>query len=362
MSDPRLPWLGFHLTKGIGPSRIERLLDHFGDLSRAWNATPGELERAGLGEVLRANVAAAKRTWDLDRELARVEAAGVTLLTRDDPGYPARLRQIAGAPPVLYVKGALTPADDLALGIVGTRRATAYGREVTTRLAGELAAAGLTIVSGLAKGVDACAHDAALRAGGRTIAFLGSGVDVIYPAEHRALAARIANGGQGALVSEYHLGTTPDAPNFPARNRLISGMSLGVLVTEAPLRSGALITTDFAAEQGRDVFAVPGSILSPNSAGPNELLKEGARPVTCAEDILEELNLVRQEAQAETRRALPENDDERAVLRMLGDGPTHVNDLSQSSGLPVAALGSLLMMLELKGMVRQLGVGQYVRV
>lgn len=362
MSDPRLPWLGFHLTKGIGPSRIERLLDHFGDLSRAWNATPGELERAGLGEVLRANVAAAKRTWDLDRELARVEAAGVTLLTRDDPGYPARLRQIAGAPPVLYVKGALTPADDLALGIVGTRRATAYGREVTTRLAGELAAAGLTIVSGLAKGVDACAHDAALRAGGRTIAFLGSGVDVIYPAEHRALAARIANGGQGALVSEYHLGTTPDAPNFPARNRLISGMSLGVLVTEAPLRSGALITTDFAAEQGRDVFAVPGSILSPNSAGPNELLKEGARPVTCAEDILEELNLMRQEAQAETRRALPENDDERAVLRMLGDGPTHVNDLSQSSGLPVAALGSLLMMLELKGMVRQLGVGQYVRV
>lgn len=362
MSDPRLPWLGFHLTKGIGPSRLERLLDHFGDLSRAWNATPGELERAGLGEVLRANVAAARRTWDLDRELARVEAAGVTLLTRDDPGYPARLRQIAGAPPVLYVKGALTPADDLALGIVGTRRATAYGREVTMRLAGELAAAGLTIVSGLAKGVDACAHDAALRAGGRTIAFLGSGVDVIYPAEHRALAARIANGGQGALVSEYHLGTTPDAPNFPARNRLISGMSLGVLVTEAPLRSGALITTDFAAEQGRDVFAVPGSILSPNSAGPNELLKEGARPVTCAEDILEELNLVRQEAQAETRRALPENDDERAVLRMLGDGPTHVNDLSQSSGLPVAALGSLLMMLELKGMVRQLGVGQYVRV
>ncbi|HEY8601941.1 MAG TPA: DNA-processing protein DprA, partial [Thermomicrobiales bacterium] len=140
MSDPRLPWLGFHLTKGIGPSRIERLLDHFGDLSRAWNATPGELERAGLGEVLRANLTVAKRTWDLERELARVEAAGVTLLTRDDPAYPARLRQIAGAPPILYIKGALTPADDLALGIVGTRRATAYGREVTTRLAGELAA------------------------------------------------------------------------------------------------------------------------------------------------------------------------------------------------------------------------------
>jgi DNA processing protein len=167
------------------------------------------LAQAGLGATLRANIAAAKRNWNLEREIARVEAAGVTFVTRADPAYPERLREISGAPTVLYVKGALTPADDLALGIVGTRRATAYGREVTTRLAGELAAAGLTIVSGLAKGIDAVAHDAALRAGGRTIAFLGAGVDVIYPAEHRALAARIAGSGQGALVSEYHLGTAP---------------------------------------------------------------------------------------------------------------------------------------------------------
>jgi len=362
VSDPRLPWLGFHLTKGIGPARIERLLNHFGDLGAAWAARPGELERAGFGEVLRTNLAATRRAWDLERELARVDAAGVTLLTWDDAAYPVRLRQISGAPPVLYVRGAFTPDDDLALGIVGTRRATAYGREVTTRLGGELAAAGLTIVSGLAKGIDAWAHDAALRAGGRTIAFLGCGVDVIYPAEHRALAARIAEGGQGALVSEHHLGTPPDAPNFPARNRLISGMALGVLITEAPLRSGALITTDFAAEQGREVFAVPGSILSPNSAGPNALIKEGAHPVTCVEDILEELNLSRREAQAETRRALPDNEDERAILRMLGDGPTHINDLGQTSGLPIAALGGLLTMLELKGLVRQLSAGQYVRV
>lgn len=359
--DPRRPWLGFHLTKGIGPQRFQRLLDAFGDLDRAWDAPPGDLERAGLGEALRANLAMTKRTWDLDRELARVDAAGVTLLTWDDAAYPARLRQIDGAPPVLYVKGALAEADDLALGIVGTRRATAYGREVTTRLAGELAAAGLTIVSGLAKGIDACAHDAALRAGGRTLAFLGSGVDVIYPAEHRALAARIANGGQGALISEHHLGVQPDAPNFPARNRLIAGISLGVLVTEAPKRSGALITTDFALEQGRDIFAVPGSILSPNSAGPNDLLKEGAKPVTCVDDVLTELNLARREVQAETRRALPENEDERAILRLLGDGPAHIDDLGRASGLPASALGSLLMMLELKGLVRQVGAGQYIR-
>jgi DNA protecting protein DprA len=160
------------------------------------------------------------------------------LLTWDDERYPARLRQIAGAPPVLYVKGALTAADELALAVVGMRRATSYGREVTARLAGELAEAGLTIVSGLARGIDAYAHEAALRAGGRTLAVLGCGVDVVYPADHRGLAERIAERGQGALVSEYHLGTPPDAPNFPARNRLIAGLSLGVLVTEAPAKSG----------------------------------------------------------------------------------------------------------------------------
>src|SRR5437763_677172 len=221
----------------------------------------------GLGAPLQANLATTRREVDLDRELARVARAGVVLLTWDDPRYPARLRQIAGAPPVLYVKGALLPEDDLALAVVGTRRMTSYGRDVTARLAGELTAAGLTIVSGLARGVDACAHEAALRAGGRTLAILGCGVDVVYPADHRALAARIAERGQGALVSEFHLGTPPDAPNFPARNRLISGLALGVLVTEAPAKSGALITTDFAAEQGRDIFAVPGSILGQSSAG-----------------------------------------------------------------------------------------------
>ena len=207
MSDARY-WLGFHLTKGIGPARLERLLEHFGDLEAAWRAEPFALARAGLGEALQANLAATRRAYDLDRELERVARAGVTLLTWDDPRYPARLRQIAGAPPVLYVKGTLLPEDDLALGIVGTRRVTSYGREVTTRLTADLTRAGLTIVSGLAKGVDACAHEAALRHGGRTLAVLGCGVDVVYPPEHRGLAARIAAGDQGALISEYHLGTT----------------------------------------------------------------------------------------------------------------------------------------------------------
>ncbi|HEX5505665.1 MAG TPA: DNA-processing protein DprA [Thermomicrobiales bacterium] len=352
-------WLGFHLTKGIGPARVERLLAHFGDLGAAWAAQPGELARAGLGEALRESLAATRRAYDLDRELDRLGRAGVTLLTWEDAAYPARLRQIAGAPPVLYVKGALMPEDDLALGVVGTRRATSYGREVTARLAGELAAAGLTIASGLARGVDACAHEAALQAGGRTVAFLGCGVDVVYPADHRRLAERVA--AQGALISEYHLGTPPDAPNFPARNRLISGFALGVLVTEAPAKSGALITADFAAEQGRDVFAVPGGILGHSSAGCNALIRDGAKLVTCAEDILVELHLQRRSAQAETRRALPENDDERAMLRLLGDGPAHINDLGHASGLPAAQVGSLLLLMELKGLVRQVAAGQYVR-
>jgi DNA processing protein len=237
--DQRRYWLGFHLTKGIGPARLARLLDYFGDLATAWEATPRDLEDAGLGEGLRANLATTRRTYDLDGELARLDAAGVTLLTLDDRDYPEQLRQTVGAPPVLYVRGELTAADELAIGVVGTRRATSYGREVTTRLVGDLAAAGLTIVSGLAKGIDACAHTTALNAGGRTIAVLGCGVDVVYPAEHRALARRIADGGQGALVSEYHLGVQPDATNFPARNRIISGLSLGVLITEAPKKGGA---------------------------------------------------------------------------------------------------------------------------
>lgn len=260
---------------------------------------------------------------------------------------------------MLYLRGTLEPEDELALGVVGTRRVSSYGKEVTNRLAGELAAAGLTIVSGLARGVDAIAHDAAMRAGGRTIAFLGSGVDIIYPGEHRGLAERVI--ANGALLSEHHPGTPPDAPNFPARNRLIAGFALGVLVTEAPLKSGALITTDFAAEQGRDIFAVPGSILDGRSAGCHELIKDGAKVVTSVNDVLIELNLARREVEAETRRALPENADERVIYRLLSDEPVHINELGHASGLAANQVGGLLLLMELKGLVRQVSTGQYVR-
>ena len=210
--------------------------------------------------------------------------------TWGDDGYPERLRSIAAAPALLYIRGEMTPDDSLSVAIVGTRRATAYGREVTHRLATDLAALGVTVVSGLAKGIDGIAHDRTLAAGGRTIAVLGHGLHTIYPPEHKSLAARIAD-GNGALITEYPPGAPIDPGNFPARNRIISGLALGVVIVEADRKSGAMITADFAADQGREVFAVPGSILSPMSAGCNALIKDGARLVTGVDDILAELRL-----------------------------------------------------------------------
>jgi DNA processing protein len=244
------------------------------------------------------------------------------------------------------------------VAVVGTRRASTYGREVTRRLVSVLAQSGVTIVSGLARGIDAVAHQTALEAGGRTIAVLGCGIDLVYPPEHRELARRIA--AQGALVSEYPLGTQPEPGNFPPRNRIISGLSLGVVITEAGRDSGALITADYAAEQGRDVFAVPGSILSAGCAGTNRLIQDGAKPVLDAADILQELNLTMVAEQKEARQALPTTETEALILAHLSAEPVHVDDLTRAVGLPVAQVTSTLALMELKGMVRQVGGMKYV--
>ncbi|MEK7873717.1 MAG: DNA-processing protein DprA, partial [Chloroflexota bacterium] len=219
----------------------------------------------------------------------------------------------------------MTSADEWAIAVVGTRRATAYGREVAERLAGDLARNGITVVSGLARGIDHVAHRAALEAGGRTIAVQACGLDMVYPAEHLGLAQQIA--GQGALISDYPLGTKPRPEFFPRRNRIMSGVSLGVLVVEAPEGSGALITTSLAMEQNREVFAVPGSILTPASTGPHRLIQDGAKLVTSVEDILEELNLQAstRPVQMEMRELLPANDEEAELLRILGAGPAHID-------------------------------------
>ena len=290
--------------------------------------------------------------------LRQVERAGAQVLTWDTPDYPGLLRQITDAPPVLFVRGSLTPADEWSVALVGTRKATVYGREVAHRLATDLVQNRVTLVSGLARGIDSIAHKSALEAGGRTLAVLGCGVDFIYPAEHRKLAEAIVE--NGALISDYPLGTRPEAANFPARNRIISGLSLGVVVVEADVKSGALITADFALDHGREVFAVPGSILSPASAGCNRLLRDGASIVTEVGDILEVLHLDQVSEKQLAREILPSNPTEAAILERLTAEPRHLDELSREIELPVETISSTLVMMELKGMTRQIAPLQYV--
>jgi len=345
-------------VRGIGPTRLRALLDYFGDVERAWRAPAEELRRAGLDRRSQENLIAARAALDLDRELKRIAAAGAQVLTWESPSYPRLLREIHDPPPVLYIKGTLKEEDAWAVAVVGTRRASAYGREVTRRLTRALSRSGITIVSGLARGIDSEGHRAALEAGGRTIAVLGCGIDHIYPPEHRKLAQQIT--AQGALVSDYPLGTKPEGKNFPPRNRIISGLSLGVLITEAGIRSGALITADFAADQGREVFAVPGSILTRGNAGTNALIRDGAPVVLCPEDILEELNLTMVAEQTEARQVLPADETEATLLAHLSAEPTHVDELQQQVDLPIAQVTSTLAMMELKGMIRQVGGMKYI--
>ena len=351
-------WIGFNIIQGIGPARVRRLLSHFGDLEMAWKGTPLDLAAAGLDRKSIENTLAGRARLDLDVEMEKLARHAVHALTWEDESYPKTLRPIPGAPPVLYVLGSLTPEDEWAVAVVGTRRATSYGSEAAGELAGGLARNRITVVSGLARGIDGIAHRAALDAGGRTIAVLGSGVDVIYPPDHVHLAHDVAT--HGALVSDYPLGTQPDARNFPARNRIISGLSLGVLVVEGSEDSGSMITADYALEQGRDVFAVPGTIFAPRSSGTNRLIQQGAKMVTNVQDILEELNLTQASQQMEVRSLLPDNPTEEALLLQLSAEPRHMDEIVRATGLPTSDVSATLAMMELKGMVRQVGNMTYV--
>ncbi len=351
-------WVGFNKVMGVGPARLRALLDYFGDIETAWNGAPADLQEAGLDRRSLNNLLAARKSLDLAGELERLAKAQVTVLTWDSEEYPANLRNIHDAPPVLYVKGQLLPEDDWAVGVVGTRRASVYGKEAARQLAGDLARNGVTVVSGLAAGIDAVAHQAALDAGGRTLAVLGSGIDVIYPEQNRRLAQALTE--HGALITEYPLGTQPERSNFPPRNRLISGLSLGVIVVEAGARSGALITADFALEQGREVFAVPGSIFQRSCEGTNRLIQDGAKPVLAVGDVLEELNLAQVVQQAEVRAAVPTTPVEKALLDLLSTEPIHVDELGREADLPASTVASTLALLELKGLARQAGGMSYV--
>jgi DNA processing protein len=359
--DPRPYWVGFNRVPGIGVLRLRRLIDAFGDVRSAWEAPAGQLAASGLrGGALEA-LQAVRRTLDLAAEMGRLAERGVAVVTIDEPAYPHRLREIYGAPPVLFVRGELPPGDAPLLSVVGTRGATAYGRAVTEQIVAALARRGVWIVSGFARGIDTHAHRAALEAGGRTLAVFACGLDTIYPPENRPLAGRILEAG--ALLSELPLGARPEAHNFPARNRIVAGLSPATLVVEAGERSGALITAEFALAQGREVLAVPGPITSPRSVGTNRLIQDGARLVQSADEVASELGL-RSAAQSETQLRLadlmPLDADEQAVVSQLATEPRLTDDLAQALGRPIPALQATLTMLELKGHVRRVAGLNYL--
>jgi DNA processing protein len=353
-------WVAFNLVKGIGAVRMRALLNHFGDLSLAWQAPADALQAAGLSLKLAAHVIQIRASVDLEKIMFNIAAHGITVLTWMDEDYPSCLKEIDQPPPVLYVRGTLTAEDAWAVAVVGTRRVSAYGRQVTEELATYLVNNGITVVSGLARGVDAISHQSALEAGGRTIGVLGCGVDRIYPPEHAQLAGKMI--ASGAILSDYAPGTPPDAANFPPRNRLISGLSVATVVVEASETSGALITAQFAVDQGRDVFAVPGNILAPQSKGTNRLIAQGAHPMLSPRDVLEVLNLTRVTEQRAVRKILPGNELEAKLLNVLSHEPKHMDDICNQTSLPIERVSATLVMMELKGLVRQVGGLHYVAV
>ncbi len=346
------------MVKGVGAVRTQALLDHFGNLELAWNAPADALRAAGLGPKAIEGLIALRRDVDLDKVFESVIAQGIEVILRTEDRYPKWLKEIAQPPPVLYVRGTLSLEDEWAVAIVGTRRMSSYGRQVAESLAAFLAANHVTVVSGMARGVDSVAHDNAIKGGGRTLAVLGCGVDIIYPPEHSRLAERIM--ANGALLSDYAPGTPPDSVNFPPRNRIISGLSQVVVVVEAGDTSGALITAKFAAEQGRDVFAVPGNILAPQSQGTNRLIEQGARPLVKLQDVLDALRIEQVHEVQAARDFKPADEVEAAILKLLGTTPVHIDEICAQAGLPIQKVSATLALMELKGMVQQTGGMNYL--
>jgi DNA processing protein len=363
----KLPWLALQGIAGIGPVLYHRLIQAFGGPAQVFQTPLHELRGIrGVSQSL-AQAVSGFRAWDrVEEHLSRLQACGGQMLTLDDPAYPVRLKDIPFPPPVIFVKGEIKGEDALAVALVGTRRASYYGVKTSRSLAKELARRGVTVVSGLARGIDTAAHQGALEGGGRTLAVLGCGLDVVYPPENRELYSRIQE--SGALVTEYPLGTPPEAHNFPRRNRIISGLVLGVLVVESGLKSGAHITAQCGLEQGREVLAVPGPISSPTSLGPHRLIQQGAKLVQGVDDILTELpqadGLVRPAADGPAPDPVTAHptlfrvDD--PLLPLLGSEPLQLDELVQASRLPAPEVMSRLTLLELQGLVRELPGKCYV--
>lgn len=370
-------WIALNMTPGVGPRAAARLLERFGSAEGVFGALRAELERLRLRPEAVESIVLRDRHEAAAQELARVrEMDGADVLVLDDGAYPPLLREIPDPPVTLYARGAWAEClSEPCVGVVGSRRASTYGQNVSSMLARELAARGVTIVSGLARGIDAAAHRGALEAGGRTVAVLGTGLDEVYPRDHRKLADEILARG-GAVVTQFPLGTPPVAENFPYRNRIISGLSLGVVIVEASEKSGSLITARLAMEQNREVYAVPGNVTSKNSFGTNYLIKSaGAKLVQAWQDVVAEFPAdiaaailppeaknEGGEAPAQTRQPAALSESEGVVFKLLGaDEPLHIDALAEMSGLQVQALAGVLLSLEMRELVRQLPGKCFVR-
>ena len=373
-------WVALSLIPQLGATRFRHLESYFGDLEHAWRASLSQLRDAGLDSRAAQEVVSGRERLDPDESMALLARAGVSVTNWNGDDYPPRLKEIHDPPPVLYYIGEIKPEDECSVAIVGTRNPTSYGREAASILSRDLASAEITVVSGLALGIDGVAHRAALDCGGRTIAVVAGGLDSVYPREHTDLFRHIQ--GSGAVISEHPLGMRPDPRSFPRRNRLISGMTLGTVVVEAAEGSGTRWTVYQALEQNREVFCVPGSIFSPASRFTNRMIKEGAKLVADYTDILEELNLPDVAAVRGSQNGEPlgqagaspdsiveeENDntedlepEEAALVSHLSGQPLHVDDLCRQAGLPIASVTSMLTLLELKGKVEQIGSMHYVK-
>jgi len=356
MAEEIFYWLALSLIPGIGSILIQRLLDQFKTPEAVFRAPMKELLKIeGLGKKVACEIQKGPLERGVERELSLLKEVGGKILTLKDEDYPKRLREIYDPPALLYVRGGLRREDELAVAIVGSRKTSPYGRWITEKIGQDLARYGVTVVSGMARGIDSVAHKGALQGGGRTIAVLGCGVDVIYPSENRNLFYQIIE--HGAILSEFPMGSPPEGGHFPRRNRIISGLSIGAVIVQASAESGSLITAGYALEQGREVFAVPGNVGAEGSRGTNQLIKNGAKMVESSEDILEEILPQwsrEKEAPLKGETPVPDLTEEEGVLyKLLGETPLHIDAIIRESQLDPGKVSSLLLNLELKGLISQ---------
>ena len=358
-------YLALNLLPQIGPVRVKKLLQHFGSPEAILAAKSRDIMAVhGIGQAQADAVSTWETQIDLAGEINKIEQRGLKLLTQEDPLYPALLREIHDPPVLLYVWGDLQPRDHHAIGVVGSRHATHYGLTAAKKLSFQIAYAGYAVISGLARGIDTAAHEAALAAKGRTIAVIGSGIGKLYPPENMALAERIAE--NGAVISEYPVDRIADKQTFPYRNRIVAGWSHGLIVVEAPVRSGSLITAQQATDMGRTVYAVPGQIDKPTSAGCNRLIQQGAKLIMDGGDVLDDLMTLfptapRAPKVAESAPAAELTLDERILYEAIGSEEAHINEITTSSGLTSATVNATLMRLEMKRLIRALPGRRYVR-